>query len=138
MTSTIAAKLEAEAKGIEAKGKAEAEAMNKKAEAYEKYGQVAVIDMITKMQEKVLPEVAKNVADPMSKIGDVKIYGSTGGEIAGVSGNVPTVMKQTFDVIKDVTGVDMADVMRSGTINAKTDKNIQINGLPQVPGVGLD
>ena len=130
--TAIAAKLEAEARGIEAKGKAEAEAMNKKAEAYEKYGQVAVIDMITKMQEKVLPEVARNVADPMSKIGDVKIYGSTGAEIAGVSGNVPTVMKQTFDVIKDVTGVDMADVMRSGTINAKTDKNIQINGLPQV------
>lgn len=131
--TAIAAKLEAEAKGIEAKGKAEAEAMNKKAEAYEKYGQVAVIDMITKMQEKVLPEVARNVAEPMSRIGDVTIYGSTGSEISGVSNNVPATMKQTFDVIKDVTGVDMADVMRSGTINAKTDKNVVISGLPAMP-----
>ena len=117
-----------EAAGILAKGQAEAEAMQKKAEAYERYGKVAVIDMLTKMNEKVLPQVAENIAKPMSTIKDVKIYGTTGGEVSGISANVPSVMKQTFDVVKDVTGVDMADIMKSNAIQAKTDRNINVTG----------
>ena len=120
--------LEAEAAGILAKGNAEAEAMQKKAEAYEKYGKVAVIDILTKMTEKVMPEVAKNIAEPMSKIGDIKIYGTTGTEASGIASNVPTVIKQTFDTMKDVTGVDMADIMKASTIDAKVDRNINISG----------
>lgn len=126
--AAIQANLEAEAAGILAKGQAEAEAMQKKAEAYERYGNVAVIDMLTKMNEKVLPQVAENIAKPMGNIKDVTIYGTTGAEVAGMSNNVPAVMKQTFDVIKDVTGVDMSDIMRSNTIQAKTDKNINLSG----------
>jgi flotillin len=120
--------LEAEAAGILAKGEAEAKAMQKKAEAYEKYGKVAVIDILTKMTEKVMPEVAKNIAEPMSKIGDIKIYGTTGTEASGIASNVPTVIKQTFDTMKDVTGVDMADIMKASTIDAKVDRNINISG----------
>lgn len=37
-------------------------------------------------------------------------------------------MKQTFDVVKDVTGVDMADIMKSNAIQAKTDRNINVTG----------
>jgi flotillin len=124
----IAAKLEAEAKGIEAKGIAEAEAMSRKADAYNK-SEFAKLEIITKMQENILPEVAKNVAEPMSKIGEIKIYGG-GQEVSGVTGNVPAVMKQTFDVVKDTTGVDMADIMKASSINAKTDKNIKVDGIP--------
>ena len=120
--------LEAEAAGILAKGNAEAEAMQKKAEAYEKYGSVAIIDMLSKMNEKVLPEIAKNIAEPMGKIGDVKIYGTTGSEIGGISGNVPALMKQSMDVLGDVTGVNLSDVMKAHTIQAKTDSNIHIAG----------
>jgi flotillin len=120
--------LEAEAAGILAKGEAEAKAMQKKAEAYEKYGKVAVIDILTKMTEKVMPEVAKNIAEPMSKIGDIKIYGTTGTEASGIASNVPAVIKQTFDTMKDVTGVDMADIMKASTIDAKVDRNINISG----------
>ena len=120
--------LEAEAAGILAKGNAEAEAMQKKAEAYEKYGSVAIIDMLSKMNEKVLPEIAKNIAEPMGKIGDVKIYGTTGSEIGGISGNVSALMKQSMDVLGDVTGVNLSDVMKAHTIQAKTDSNIHIAG----------
>lgn len=123
--------LEAEAAGILAKGNAEAEAMQKKAEAYEKYGQVAIIDMLTKMNEKVLPEVARNIAEPMKSIGDVKIYGTTGTEIAGISNNVPTLLKQTMDVMKDVTGVDMGDIIRSNTYQAKVDRNITMTNATE-------
>lgn len=120
--------LEAEAAGIQAKGLAEAEAMQKKAEAYEKYGQVAVIDMISKMYQSVLPDMAKNIADPMSKIGDITIYGSNGNEAAGISGNVPVVLKQALDTVKDSTGIDLKDLVDAHSKSAKTDKNIKIDG----------
>lgn len=122
------AKLAAEAEGIRAKGDAEAEAMDKKSEAFKK-SEFARLEMVLEMQKTVLPQVAKSVAEPMSQIGDVTIYGTSGAEMQGVSQNVPAVMKQTFDVVKDVTGVDLADVVKAGTIQAKTDRNINVDGL---------
>ena len=122
------ARLEAEAEGIRAKGNAEAEAMDKKSEAFNK-SEFAKLEMVLEMQKTVLPQVAEQVAKPMSQIGDVTIYGSNGTEVQGMAANVPIVMKQTFDVVKDVTGVDLADVMKSGTIEAKTDRNINVTGL---------
>ena len=122
------AKLQAEAEGIRAKGDAEAEAMDKKSEAFKK-SEFAKLEMVLEMQKTVLPQVAESIAEPMSKIGGVTIYGQTGGEMSGVAQNVPAVMKQTFDVVKNVTGVDLADVMKSETIAAKTDKNINVEGL---------
>lgn len=122
------AKLQAEAEGIRAKGDAEAEAMDKKAEAYNK-SEFAKLEMVLEMQKTVLPQVAENVAKPMGQIGDVTIYGTTGAEMNGVSQNVPAVMKQTFDIVKNVTGVDMADVMKANTLEAKTDRNINLTGI---------
>lgn len=122
------AKLQAEAEGIRAKGDAEAEAMDKKAEAYNK-SEFAKLEMVLEMQKTVLPQVAENVAKPMGQIGDVTIYGTTGTEMNGVSQNVPAVMKQTFDIVKNVTGVDMADVMKANTLEAKTDRNINVTGI---------
>ena len=123
----VKAKLEAEAAGILAKGISEAQAMEKRAQAYEKYGNVAVIDMLSNMYKDVLPEIAKNIAEPMSKIGDIKIYGNTGQEASGISGNVPLMMKKTMDLMTDATGVDMAEVLKTNTLAAKTDRNIKIN-----------
>ncbi|MBO5005526.1 MAG: flotillin family protein [Clostridia bacterium] len=132
------AKLMAEAAGIEAKGIAEAQAMEKKAEAYEKYGQVAVIDMLTKMNEKVLPEVAKSIAEPISKIGNMTVYGTNGSEASGISNNVPIVMKQTFDVVKDATGFDMTDIMKANGIEGKINRNINLNGDDAQPVVQIN
>lgn len=120
--------LQAEAEGIRAKGDAEAEAMDKKAEAYNK-SEFAKLEMVLEMQKTVLPQVAENVAKPMGQIGDVTIYGTTGAEMNGVSQNVPAVMKQTFDIVKSVTGVDMADVIKANTLEAKTDRNINVTGI---------
>lgn len=120
--------LQAEAEGIRAKGDAEAEAMDKKAEAFKK-SEFAKLEMVLEMQKIVLPKVAENVAKPMSQIGDVTIYGTTGTELGGISNNVPSVMKQSFDIVKDVTGVDLADVMKANTIEAKVTKNVNLTGL---------
>lgn len=119
------AKLLAEAEGVKAKGLAEAEAMQKKAEAYSKYGSIAVIDMLSKLNEKVLPDMVKYIAEPMSKIGNMTVYGTNGSE---ASGNVPAIIKQTRDIVKDATGVDMADIMKANTIDAKVNKNVNVNG----------
>ena len=115
----------AEAKAIEMKGLAEAEAMEKKAEAFDKYGQAAIVEMMS----KILPEVAASVAKPISEIGSMTIYG---GDASTVSGNVPAVMKQTMDVLSSVTGVDMTKLVAANTIDAKTNRNIKVDGDPVV------
>lgn len=112
---------EARAVAIEKQGLAEAEAMNKKAEAYEKYGQAAILDMMV----KIVPEVSKNVAEPIGNIDNLNIYGSSGQDATGVSGMVPTVVKQSFDVIKSATGVDMGQLVQEKTkiVGAGVDIN---------------
>ena len=122
----IRAKGEAEAYAIEKKGEAEALAMDKKAEAYKKYNNAAVIQMLV----GVLPQVAESVAKPISSIKGVNIYSGGGAEggVTSMSGNVPVAIKQVFDVLKNTTGVDMADIMRAGTIQAKTTRNINLDG----------
>lgn len=112
---------EATAKAIELQGLAEAQAMEKKAEAFKKYGNAAIIEMIT----KILPNVAENVAKPISAIDNMNIYG---GDASTISGNVPAIIKQTFDVVKSATGVDMADVMKADTYDARVTKNIDFKG----------
>ena len=38
------------------------------------------------------------------------------------------IIKQTRDIVKDATGVDMADIMKANTIDAKVNKNVNVNG----------
>lgn len=62
---------EAEAAAIKAKALAEAEGIDKKAEAMQKYSQAAVIEIIM----KAMPEIARNVAEPLSKVDKITMYG---------------------------------------------------------------
>ena len=62
---------EAEAEAIKLKALAEAEGIDKKAEAMKKYGEAAVVEMIM----NALPEIAKNVAEPLSKVDKITMYG---------------------------------------------------------------
>lgn len=112
---------EAEAIAIEKKGLAEAEAMQKKAEAYEKYGQAAILDMMV----KIIPDVSRSVAEPIGNIDNLNIYGTSGQDATGVSGMVPSVIKQSFDVIQSATGVDMAKMVQEKTnlVGAGVDIN---------------
>ena len=132
----IKAKGEAEAYAILKKGEAEAQAMDKKAEAYKKYNSAAVAQMMI----EVLPQIVENVAKPISAIKDVNIYSGDGNGITSLSGNVPVAIKQAFDVLKSATGVDMADIMRAGTIEAVTTRNLNLNDNAQdiVDGIKND
>lgn len=118
---------EAEAKAIEAKGIAEAEAMEKKAEAMKKYGQAAMIEMIIDK----LPDMAKAIAEPLHSIDKVTIIdggnGTTGVESMG--SYVPGVLAKTIETVKEATGLDIVDIMRANSYDAKVTRNINVSGL---------
>ena len=121
---------EAEAAAIEAKGIAEAEAMEKKAEAMKKYGQAAMIEMIV----KALPEMAGAIAKPLENIDKVTIIdGGSGSDngVANVGSYVPNVLAKTIETVKEVTGLDIVDIMRASTYDAKVNRNINVTGIDQ-------
>ena len=128
----------AEAEATKAKGIAEAEAMEKKAEAYEKYGQAAMMEMLV----KVLPQMAEQVAKPLQSIDKVTIIDSgdtaNGSGVGQMGGYVPSVLAKTIESIKETTGFDITDVMKANTIQAKTDKNISVDGLEGVSNITIN
>ena len=69
--AAIRAKALAEAEGIRAKALAEAAGIDKKAEAMKKYGEAAIIEMLV----NALPQIAKNVAEPLGKVDRITMYG---------------------------------------------------------------
>ena len=119
---------EAEAKAIEAKGIAEAEALEKKAEAMKKYGQAAMMEMIV----KALPEMAQAIAKPMENIDKITIIdgGSDAGNgVSSMGSYVPNVLAKTMETVKEVTGLDLLEVMKAETYDAKVNRNVTVNGL---------
>ena len=124
----IRAKGEAEAAAIKAKGEAEAAAMDKKAEALAKYGKAAIVQMTV----EALPKVAAEVARPLGGIDKVTVIdGGSGSAVGGYAGNVPVIMAKTFEAIKSATGVDMAEIVKAETFDAKVTRNVNITGLPE-------
>lgn len=118
---------EAEAEAIRAKGLAEALTMEKKAEAYQKYTGAAVAEMLI----NVLPEVAGKIAEPLTQIDKITIIGgSDGGSLDGVSGNVTGVMTKLFESMKETTGIDLGEIVRANTYDAKITRNINFTGMP--------
>jgi flotillin len=99
----------AEADQIRAKGGAEAEAMTKKAQAWEKYNQAAVLEMYL----KVLPELARAVSEPLSKVDKIVIVG--GDKELGttkITAQVAQVLAQMPDVVKSLTGADIHEFLK--------------------------
>jgi flotillin len=101
---------------IREKGKAEAEAMMKKAEAYKQYNDAAMTQMII---EK-LPEIAKAVAEPLSKTEKIVIVDSGSGDGKGkgaskVTGYVTDIMAQLPETVEALTGVNIMDLLKKAT-----------------------
>lgn len=125
----IRAKGEAEAASIQAKALAEAEGMEKKAEAYSKYDNAAILEMLL----NIMPQMAAEIAKPLSSISKVNIYGGggdSGSGISQVSGNAATVMQQVFDTMSEATGVDFREILKAQTYDAKVTRNLNFTGLP--------
>ncbi|WP_275983573.1 flotillin family protein [Paenibacillus hamazuiensis] len=103
------AKGTAEAEVIRLRGLAEAEAKQKLAEAFEKFGEAAVLDIIVKM----LPELAGRVAEPIKSIDKLTVVDTGHGEgAARVSNYVTSLMATAPEMLKSVSGIDVEKLMK--------------------------
>lgn len=120
----------AEAAAIEAKGLAEAQALERKAEAMKKYGQAAMMEMIV----DALPEMAKAIAEPLSTIDKVTIIdgGSGTDGVSQMGGYVPAVLAKTIESVKEATGLDIREILKAETYDAKVNRNVHVTGLDSV------
>jgi len=94
----------AQAEVIEAQGKATAEATRLKAEAFQKYNEAAVIELLV----KVMPEIAARISEPLSKTEKIVIINSGNGPGGGASkltGDVTQIISQLPPVLESLTGV---------------------------------
>ncbi len=103
---------EAEAEAIRAKALAEAEGIDKKAEAMKKYGEAAIIEMIV----GALPEIAKNVAEPLSKVDRITMYGE--GNSAKLIGDIVNGTTQITEGMTQGLGLDLRALL-AGALGGK-------------------
>ena len=99
----IKAKGLAEAEGIKAKGLAEAQAMQEKAKASE----VTVAEMIC----KILPDIAKNVAEPLNAVDSITMYG--GDQTSKFIGNNIQNMDKVMEVAEKSLGLDIKGLLNN-------------------------
>lgn len=123
---------EAEAEIIRLKGLAEAEAKQKVAEAFERFGQAAVLDMILKM----LPEYAKQVAAPMANIDKITVVDTgSSGENSGankITGYATNLMSTLQESLKASSGIDVKELLENLTGKGNVTKVIQEMGNESV------
>ncbi len=120
---SIRIKSMAEAESIRLKGqatadamKAEANAMKEKAEAYKQYGEAAIIEMLAQK----LPEIAKSVAEPLSKTEKIIVIDNGGdGGASRVSKSVTNIIAQVPEVVDALTGINLMDLVKKVTSNDK-------------------
>jgi len=93
----------AEAKAVEAVGRAEAESMRMKASAYKQYGDAAIMSLVL----EALPQIAAEVAAPLAKTDEIVLIGGsdrTTDEINKLVGSLPPA-------IQALTGVDLTGAL---------------------------
>ncbi|MDN4525631.1 flotillin family protein [Fictibacillus fluitans] len=121
------AKGETEAEVIRLKGLAEAEAKEKIAEAFEMFGQAAILDMIVTM----LPAYAKEIASPLSNIDKITVVDTGGsGENGGankVTGYATNLMASLQETLKASSGIDMKELIEN--FSGKGNIRQSIDGL---------
>ena len=105
-----------EAEGIRAVGLAEAEAIEKKAEAQKKMGEASVLDMYL----TALPEVVKNAAAPLAQTDKIVMYGE--GNSAKLVKDVMTSASQITESLEESVGIDLKSML-AGFVGGKAAAN---------------
>jgi len=106
----------AEAEGIRAKALAEAEGIEKKAIAMEKMKEAAILEMYF----NVLPDIAKNVAQPLTNIDKITMYGE--GNSAKMVKDIINSTTQISEGLTEGLGIDMKALI-SGIVGGKMVMN---------------
>jgi flotillin len=114
-----------EAEIIRLKGLAEAEAKEKIAEAFEQFGQAAILDMIIKM----LPEYAKQVASPLSNIEKITVVDTGGSGTNGgankITGYATNLMAGLQESLKATSGIDVKELIETYAGKSNLKNSIQ-------------
>ncbi len=99
----------AEAEAKKAQGLAEALAMEKKAEAWQKYNEAAVMQILAPL----LPEIARAVAEPLNKIDRITLVNTGNGEVgvSRITGEVAKVIAQVPPVLESLTGMKLEELI---------------------------
>ena len=102
----------ADARAVEAVGRAEAESMRMKASAYKQYGDAAVMSLVL----EALPSIAAEVAAPLARTDEIVLIGGTNNttnEINKLVGSLPpsiqvlsNICQQDIVIIIHVSGFD--------------------------------
>ncbi|MGA9751408.1 MAG: SPFH domain-containing protein [Acidobacteriota bacterium] len=95
-----------QAEALLARGKAEADAMRLKAEAWKQYTDAALAEMVI----KVLPDMARAVAEPLAKVDKIIMVGDADGA-PKITGQVAAVLAQLPPVIENLTGLKLQDLI---------------------------
>ncbi|MGW2849391.1 flotillin family protein [Streptomyces sp. NPDC001108] len=98
---------EAEAAAIAARGSAEAEAMHKKADAFERYGDAAVLQMLV----EVLPQVVAKASEPLSAVDKMTVISTDGA--SQLSRTVTDNVAQGMELLSSTTGVDLGALLQN-------------------------
>lgn len=99
----------AEAETVKQRGLAEADTMLKKAQAWERYNEAAILDTYF----DILPELAKAVSEPLSKVDKIVLIGGDKGlGTSKITSQVAEVLAQIPEVVKSLTGVDLKKYLK--------------------------
>ena len=110
---------EAEAELIKAKGEAEADAMSKKAESWKDYNEA----MIYKMIIDAMPELARAVSEPLSKVEKIVMVGGDGTSgVSKITGQIGEVLAQLPTVVESLSGVDLTKLLEKLPAQEKKEK----------------
>lgn len=127
------AKGKAESEVIRLRGLAEAEAKEKLAEAFQKFGEAAVLDIIVKM----LPDLAGRIAEPLASIDKLTVVDTGNGEgAARVSNYVTQLMSTAPEMLKSVSGIDVEALIKGltkGSVGTPAVNPVQ--AVPQASAV---
>ncbi|AIQ51643.1 flotillin family protein [Paenibacillus sp. FSL R7-0331] len=136
MADAELAKGKAEAEVIRARGLAEAEAKEKLAEAFQKFGEAAVLDIIVKM----LPELAGKIAEPISAIDKLTVVDTGNGEgAARVSNYVTQLMATAPEMLKSVSGIDVEALIKGLTQKSVPATAVStVQAVPHSPAAGIE
>jgi len=107
------------AEEIRLRGLAEAEAMLKKAQAWERYNEAALLETFI----KVLPELAKAIAEPLAKVDKIVVIGGDRGlGTSKITGEITEILAQMPEVVKALTGADLSKFLRDKFSSAAPGK----------------
>ncbi|OMD06553.1 flotillin [Paenibacillus odorifer] len=123
MADAELAKGTADAEVIRLRGLAEAEAKEKLAEAFQKFGEAAVLDIIVKM----LPDLAGQIAKPLASIDKLTVVDTGNGEgAARISNYVTQLMSTAPEMLKSVSGIDVEALIKGLTTKASGSKGASV------------